>query len=43
MFDFTLEFETDIHERRKEKLFNLKRRGIGPPKKGEGKRASRKK
>jgi|Transcript_2974 small subunit ribosomal protein S33 len=33
------DFKTDIMQRREEKLARLKRRGKGPPKKGQGKRA----
>lgn len=35
------EFMTDVEERRKTKLSYLRRRGKGPPKKGEGKRAAK--
>lgn len=35
------EFMTDVEERRKTKLAYLRRRGKGPPKKGEGKRAAK--
>jgi small subunit ribosomal protein S33 len=35
------EFMTDVEERRKAKLAYLRRRGKGPPKKGEGKRATK--
>jgi hypothetical protein len=41
--DMTKDFNTEIEERRAEKLYNLKRRGKGPPKKGKGKRAQKKK
>mmetsp|Transcript_34330 Transcript_34330/g.34998 ORF Transcript_34330/g.34998 Transcript_34330/m.34998 type:complete len:104 (+) Transcript_34330:220-531(+) len=37
------DFQTDVEERREEKLIRLRRRGKGPPKKGEGKRAGRRK
>ena len=37
------EFTTETEERRAEKLSKLKRNGKGPPKKGHGKRASKKK
>ena len=37
------DFQTEIEERRTQKLLKLKRRGKGPPKKGAGKRAGRKK
>lgn len=37
------EFQTDLEERREDALARLKRRGKGPPKKGQGKRASKKK
>jgi len=37
------DFQTDIEERRFEQLDRLRRRGKGPPKKGEGKRSKRKK
>jgi len=39
----SLEYESPLEERRREKLENLRRRGMGPPKKGQGKRAGRKK
>jgi small subunit ribosomal protein S33 len=41
--DVTDDFNTEEEERREEKLARLKRRGKGPPKKGHGKRASKKK
>lgn len=41
--DITEDFETDLEERRREKLDRLRFRGKGPPKKGHGKRASKKK
>lgn len=41
--DYTNEFDTEIEERRKDSLVFMRRRGKGPPKKGQGKRASRKK
>jgi hypothetical protein len=44
--DFKLvapDFMTEIEERRTDALARLKRRGKGPPKKGQGKRASKKK
>ncbi len=41
--DCTDDFTTDIEDRRKDALDRLKRRGKGPPKKGLGKRASKKK
>ncbi len=41
--DHTTDFDTEIEERRKESLVFMRRRGKGPPKKGEGKRATRKK
>lgn len=37
------DFKTDLMQRREEKLARLKRRGKGPPKKGQGKRAKKKK
>jgi len=37
------DYKTDIEERRKEKLEILRRRGSGPPKKGQGKRAMKRK
>lgn len=37
------DYETEEQERRRESLYNLQRRGKGPPKKGQGKRATRKK
>jgi small subunit ribosomal protein S33 len=36
------EFKTDLEDRRDEKLIRLKRRGKGPPKKGQGKRSKKK-
>lgn len=36
-------FRTELEENRIEKLIRLKRRGKGPPKKGHGKRTTRKK
>ena len=36
-------FTTEIEERRQDALARLRRRGKGPPPKGQGKRASRKK
>ena len=39
----TDDFNTEIEERRMEALNRLKRRGKGPPKKGQGKRATKKK
>mmetsp|Transcript_28014 Transcript_28014/g.39877 ORF Transcript_28014/g.39877 Transcript_28014/m.39877 type:complete len:106 (+) Transcript_28014:3-320(+) len=39
----TNDFSTDLEDRRAEKLARLKRRGKGPPKKGKGKRAMKKK
>jgi small subunit ribosomal protein S33 len=36
-------FKTDEEERREEKLKRLRRRGKGPPRKGQGKRATRRK
>jgi small subunit ribosomal protein S33 len=41
--DSTNDFDTEIEERRKDSLVFMRRRGKGPPKKGQGKRASRKK
>jgi small subunit ribosomal protein S33 len=44
--DFKLvapDFMTEIEERRTDALARLKRRGKGPPKKGQGKRATKKK
>jgi hypothetical protein len=35
-------FQTDIEERRSEALGRLRRRGKGPPKKGQGKRSKKK-
>jgi hypothetical protein len=35
------DFTTEIEERRVEKLNRLRRRGKGPPKKGEGKRKTK--
>jgi small subunit ribosomal protein S33 len=37
------DFATDLERRRVEALYRLKRRGKGPAKKGQGKRASKKK
>lgn len=37
------DFATDVEMRRADSLYRLKRRGKGPPKKGHGKRASKKK
>ena len=37
------EYTTEVEERRTDALARLRRRGKGPPKKGQGKRASRKK
>ena len=37
------DFRTELQERRADKLATMKRRGKGPPKKGAGKRAMRKK
>ena len=37
------DYTSEIEERRTEALARLRRRGKGPPKKGQGKRASRKK
>jgi small subunit ribosomal protein S33 len=37
------EFQTDIEERRADALARLKRKGKGPPKKGQGKRSAKKK
>lgn len=37
------DFETELDDRRKAALARLKRTGRGPPKKGQGKRATRKK
>ena len=37
------EYLTDKEERRKQKLAYMRRRGKGPPKKGQGKRAGKKK
>jgi len=34
-------YTTDLQDRRATKLFNLRRRGKGPPKKGSGKRAKK--
>lgn len=39
----TEDFDTALEERRREKLHRLRVRGKGPPKKGHGKRASKKK
>lgn len=36
-------FRTDVEQNRADKLVRLKRRGKGPPKKGQGKRTTRKK
>mmetsp|Transcript_22357 Transcript_22357/g.37394 ORF Transcript_22357/g.37394 Transcript_22357/m.37394 type:complete len:103 (-) Transcript_22357:172-480(-) len=41
--DITDDFTTELEDRREDKLARLKRRGKGPPKKGHGKRASKKK
>ena len=41
--NMTDDFNTEIEERRMEALNRLKRRGKGPPKKGQGKRATKKK
>lgn len=40
---FTQNFETDLEERRREKLDRLKFRGKSPPKKGHGTRATKNK
>jgi small subunit ribosomal protein S33 len=40
---YTEDFDTEMEERRREKLDRLKFRGKSPPKKGQGKRASKKK
>ncbi len=37
------DFTTDIEDRRKDALERLRKRGKGPPKKGQGKRATKKK
>jgi small subunit ribosomal protein S33 len=34
-------YTTDLQDRRATKLFNLRRRGKGPPKKGSGKRSKK--
>ncbi len=36
------DYTTDLYDRRQEKLDRLRRRGKGPPKKGQGKRATKK-
>lgn len=41
--DYTEDFDTEMEERRREKLDRLRFRGKSPPKKGHGKRASKKK
>jgi small subunit ribosomal protein S33 len=41
--NITPDFNTELEERRAEKLVRLRRRGKGPPKKGHGKRALKKK
>eukprot|EP01041_Mallomonas_annulata_P006358 gene6358-12858_t len=41
--NYAPDFQTELEERREAKLMKLRRRGKGPPKKGHGKRAGRKK
>ena len=41
--NYTDDFNTEEEERRADKLNRLKRRGKGPPPKGQGRRASRRK
>ena len=37
------DFQTEMQERKADALYSLQRRGKGPPKKGQGKRATKKK